>query len=170
MRCQRGEREAWTELVAQWERPLFYYLRRMSPSREEALNLLQDVWVHVFSGLASLREPERLAPWLYVIARRAWTRRFAPAIQEPVATDALLLEVEVVESEENQLDVEGLHLALQQLALRDREVLTLFYLDDLSLVEVAEVLEIPLGTVKSRLGHARSELRARLERMKVNHD
>ena len=169
VRCQRGEREAWAELVSGWERPLFYYLRRMSPTDEEALSLLQDVWVRVFSNLGSLSQPERLAPWLYVIARRTWARRFAVSAREAVSMEDEG-ELEQHEPVEEHGDAEAMHQALGLIALRDREVLTLFYLDDLSLAEVAEVLEIPAGTVKSRLSHARARLRAQLQRMKVKDD
>lgn len=162
LRCQRGEREAWAELVSEWERPLFYYLRRLSTTDDEALGLLQDVWVRVFSDLGSLRRPERLAPWLYVVARRTWARQRTTSAREPASTEPESGS-ELEAPDESFADVEALHAALGSLELRDREVLTLFYLDDLSLTEVAEVLEIPAGTVKSRLSHARARLRARME-------
>ena len=145
LRCQAGERSAWTELVSAWERPLFYYLRRLVPTDEEALNLLQDVWLRVFSSLASLQEPERLAPWLYVIARRTWARQCAVSVREPVSAEDVD-EPALSDPEELHDDARAVHDALGELALRDREVLTLFYLDDLTLAEVAEVLEIPEGT------------------------
>jgi DNA-directed RNA polymerase specialized sigma24 family protein len=69
VRCQLGERAAMVELVRAWERPLLFYVRRLVSGEDEALNVMQEVWLRVFTGLISLRDPGRLAPWLYTIAR-----------------------------------------------------------------------------------------------------
>src|SRR5437764_11306621 len=71
VRCQRGERAAFEELVREWERPLFYYLRRLVKSEADAWDLLQDVWVKVFRSIRTLREPAALAAFLYTVARNA---------------------------------------------------------------------------------------------------
>src|SRR4051812_6424089 len=68
-RCQLGERAALEELVRTWERPLLFYVRRLIPAEADALHVLQDVWLKVFTGLGGLRDPGRLAPWLYSITR-----------------------------------------------------------------------------------------------------
>ena len=171
MRCQRGDRKAWEELVAHWERPLFYYVRRMARSEEDALQILQDTWFRVFSSFPSLTNPARLAPWLYTITRRVVLRYIGEFGDDREAlTDVSTQDMRRDSGGEVDEEAEAVHWGLAQLAPVQREVLVLFYLEDLSLTEMAEVLAIPVGTVKSRLNKARSELKAVLERMEKQDD
>jgi RNA polymerase sigma factor (sigma-70 family) len=170
LRCRRGERAAWEELVAIWERPLLYYLRRMARSEGEAVAWLQDTWVRVFTSLGTLSDPARLAAWLYMIARRVALRNLG-AIAEARGD-----EIDVHDGADpgrdtlRELeDAEAVHWGLDRLAPAQREVLVLFFLEDLSLREIAEVLGIPVGTVKSRLHTARGELRSLLEHTEDRH-
>lgn len=166
MRCQRGDRKAWEELVAHWERPLFYYVRRMARSEEDALQILQDTWLRVFSSLPSLTDPARLAAWLYTITRRVVLRYIGEFGDERLAQADVSAQQDMRRDSGGEVDeeAEAVHWGLAQLAPVQREVLVLFYLEDLSLTEMAEVLAIPVGTVKSRLNKARGELKAVLER------
>jgi RNA polymerase sigma-70 factor (ECF subfamily) len=72
VRCQLGERAALDELVQTWERPLLYYLWRLLPADQDALQVMQEVWIRVLSSIGGLREPDQLAPWLYVLTRRTF--------------------------------------------------------------------------------------------------
>src|SRR5258708_34936721 len=74
VRCQRGDSGAFRELVSQWERPLVYYIRRLLGARGVEWDVLQEVWLRVFRGLAALREPRTLAAGLYLITRLATMR------------------------------------------------------------------------------------------------
>lgn len=164
IRCQRGEPAALAELVRTWERRLFFYVRRMLADEEEAWQVLQEVWVAVLSRIDRLREPGSLPQWLYAIARNtlmshlrgryAERERTAEEGPEPVDEDEPLA---------RYADVERVYAGLARLPLVDREVLTLCFLEDLTIAEIAEVLAIPPGTVKSRLFKARRALRAVLE-------
>jgi len=70
LRCLQGRTDALEEMVRTWERPLFYYIRRLIDSEDEALHVLQQTWVCVLQGLRGLREPRKLPAWLYGIARK----------------------------------------------------------------------------------------------------
>lgn len=171
LRCRRGDRAAWEELVASWERPLFYYLRRMARSEGEAVAWLQDTWVRVFTSLGTLSDPQRLAPWLYTLARRVAQRHLVElAVARVDELDADGAPDPGRDTQRELEDAEAVHWGLGRLAPVQREVLVLFFLEDLSLREIAEVLEIPVGTVKSRLHKARNELRALLERTERPHE
>ncbi|WP_305075870.1 RNA polymerase sigma factor [Microtetraspora sp. AC03309] len=74
VRCQLGERAAFTELVAAWHVPVWTYVRRMLDA-ERADDVAQEIWLAVIRGLPRLRDPGRFAPWLFTIARRAVTDR-----------------------------------------------------------------------------------------------
>jgi len=171
LRCRRGRRDAQEELVRTWEKPLLYYIRRYVDDEHESLQILQETWVKVLRGLRKLREPRRLPAWLYSIARKTALSHLRARYSE----QALFSTGDSIEDcgdDGGTLafeDAEQVHYGLGKLSLLHREVLTLFFLEDLSLEEIAGVLEIPVGTVKSRLYHARRALRTILDGEDPNH-
>lgn len=169
VRCQRGNRAAFEELIAACERRLFVYVRKLVGDEEATWSLLQDVWLHLIRGLPSIRDPRRFRVWIYQVARnvamdhlRHRYGRPAPLVDDPP--------VDAPDPLERFDDLEQVHHGLSRLCLADRDVLTLFFLDDLSIDETAEVLGIPPGTVKSRLFKAKRSLRAVIEQEGASHD
>lgn len=170
LRCQLGESPAFDGLVERWHEPLWLYIRSMCETDDDAAETLQDTWLRILRGLPGLRQPERLRAWLFGIARRALMdrlrRRYARAGETPLTDD-----VGAQGPDEWPDDDVGLmNEELLAMPLVEREVLTLFYLRELPLDEVAAVLDIPVGTVKSRLFRARRMLRERLEQRGLLHD
>lgn len=173
MRCRRRDVAAWDELVERWNDRLLYYLRRLIDHEHDAKNALQEVWLKAFRNIRSLRDSSRLAPWLYTIARRTAMDHFRTEYSRRETQDCELMENQMADEREEQLileNIELVHLGLGQLRIQEREVLTLFFLDDLRIGEIAAVLEIPEGTVKSRLFKARRDLRRVLEMEGHDHD
>jgi RNA polymerase sigma-70 factor (ECF subfamily) len=169
-RCQRRDLAAWDELVDRWNDRLLYYLRRLIDHEQDATNALQDVWLHAFRGIHSLQDRSRLAPWLYTIARRTAMTHYRSKFARRETSN--LNAEEIVDVADEQLTLENaelVHFGLGRLALPEREVLTLFFLDDLTTTEIAALLEIPTGTVKSRLFRARRDLRRVLDE-EAHHD
>lgn len=166
LRCQRGDVEAWDELVLRYNQRLFYYVRRLVDDDDHAAQVLQETWLQVLRGLGALRQADRVAPWLYTIARRAVMSHFRERYSAPASTAEVPLD-QLVDNEPLETaqfeNAELVHFGLSQIGWIEREVLTLFFLEDLSIAEIARVLNIPPGTVKSRLSRARSELRRVLE-------
>lgn len=166
-RCQRRDVAAWDELVQRWSDRLFYYLRRLIDDEQDAANALQDVWLRAIRGIQSLRDGSRLAPWLYTIARRTAMDHFRESYAnlEVSTSDTLANESEDVAATEAEFEnAELVHYGLGQLGLVEREALTLFFLEDLTLKEIAVLLAVPVGTVKSRLFKARRDLRSVIEK------
>jgi RNA polymerase sigma-70 factor (ECF subfamily) len=167
IRCRRGERDAWRELVALWEPRVFYYVRRIVPQESDAWDVLQQTWLGAYQSIGSLTDPRMLPAWLYRIARNKainhrrkrgmLVRELSDLIDEPPADDA----GDALEAFD---DAEAVHRALDELSLSHREVLVLHFLQDLSLEQIAGVLDVPVGTVKSRLHHAKRGLRNVLEK------
>lgn len=161
LRCQRGEAQALADFVRQWEGRLFYYVRRLVPQEADAWDVLQKSWVQVVRDIRRLRDPAALRPWLYRLVRntaishyraaltRQATAEFDGDIEDTSAND------EVVRTE----DAEEVHHALGLLPLPAREVLTLHFLEGMSVEEMAGILDVPIGTVKSRMHHAKHALR-----------
>jgi RNA polymerase sigma-70 factor (ECF subfamily) len=163
VRCQLGEPEAFDDLIARWHGPLWSYIRRVIGQRAEAEDTLQDVWLRVIRGIAHVRDGSRLRGWMFGIARRALMDRLRRQYRLPPAAD-VDAETLVAEPEAGlEADLEALDVALEKMPVTEREVLILFHLQELSLAEIAETLNLPIGTVKSRLFRARRMARALLQ-------
>ena len=165
LRCKRRDRQAWDELIHQWEGRLLYYVRRLVATEADAWDVLQQTWLRAFRGLRTLDDPQRLASWLFQIARctaMSHWRGYYRA-QARMEEDVDLAELTEEDEEDPCADAEQVHLALGRISLAHREVLTLYFLEDLPLQQIAEILGVPLGTVKSRLCYARRALRAVIE-------
>ncbi|MEO3774564.1 sigma-70 family RNA polymerase sigma factor [Micromonospora sp. B9E7] len=160
VRCQLGEREAFAELVQGWHPAVERYVGRMLGGSDD--DVVQEIWLAVFRGLPKLRQPDRFTPWLFAIARRAVMNRLRDAYSrpEPGPIDDLPGDDEA----EEIVNRETLAGALAALPVREREVLFLFYLEDLPLDACAQICAVPVGTVKSRLNRARRLLRNELVR------
>ncbi len=163
IRCQLGERAGFDALVARWHEPMWRYLRRLAGQDDAARDLMQDTWLRVLRGIASLREPAKLRPWLFGIARRVAMDKLRYEYARPAAWD---VELDALAAPEPDLVIEAEVVALDagmaRLPAFEREALTLFYLRELSIDEIAELLGCPVGTIKSRLFRARQSLRREL--------
>jgi len=166
-RAQGGDREAFGLLVEQFQRTVHAICLRRLGNPSEALELTQEVFLHVMRRIGQLREPERFAGWLRQVAVRMAinraTRRVAPASVETGVLEG------ASEHREDPLDelitrerAERLWEAIARLKVIDREALVAFYIQGQSLIEIAERLETPIGTIKRRLHTARKRLKAEL--------
>ena len=172
-RCKGRDVAAWDELVRRWNGRLLYYLRRLIDQESDATSALQDVWLQALRGIHSLRQGSRLAPWLYTIARRMAMNHYRRDYARHEETSHESIEPQTDEADDENLRFENaelIHFGLAQLGVPEREVLTLFFLEDLTIGEIAEVIGIPSGTVKSRLFKARRDLRVVLEREARRHE
>jgi RNA polymerase sigma factor (sigma-70 family) len=165
VRCQLGETDALDDLVAAWHQRLRRYVRTLLPSDEMAGEAVQNIWLRILRGLPALREPHLFPGWAYRIAYRAAMDqlrvKYADALNDPLdpLTDEVGGGANTELEFERQIDAERLHAALTELPVLERNVLSLFYLQELSLVEISGVVDAPVGTVKSRLFRARRLLR-----------
>jgi len=162
-RIAREDRRAVAELYARHQRPLFRYLCQLTPDHGLAEEILQDTIVAVWQGAAGFEGRSSVRTWLFAIARRqahnVLRRRGQPSGDE----DGLgALEDSDPGPEElvlRQSDAEDLQRAIAGLPLIHREVLVLNFVNGLRYDEMAAVLGVPEGTVKSRLSNAKRALR-----------
>ena len=169
-RCRAGDREALEELIRRWERQLFYYVRRLVAHEADAWDVLQQTWARVIKGIGGLHDSEKLAAWLYRVARNtALSHRASLLAQEHwVDRAAQVADLAIAESREGPWSPEEVHRGLDMLSVHHRDALTLFFLQDLSIEEMAGVLGVSEGTVKSRLFYGKRALRESLETIR-NH-
>jgi RNA polymerase sigma-70 factor (ECF subfamily) len=168
-KAQKGDREAFGRLAEQFQRTVYAICLRRLDNPSEALELTQEVFLHVMRRIGQLREPERFAGWLRQMTVRMAinraTRRLAPT-----SVETSVLEGATADRRDDPLDTliareraERLWAGLERLKRIDREALIAFYIQGQSLIEIAEQLEVPIGTVKRRLHTARKRLKADLE-------
>ena len=164
VRCHLGERPAFDELIQRWHEPLWRYVRRLADDEDTANDITQDVWLRVLRGIGRLRDGAKLRPWLFGVARRALMDRLRGRYAAPLVADVDLSTIAAEDaSDDREEELRAMEEEMDRLPVVERETLTLFYLRELSLAEVASVLEVPVGTVKSRLFRARRMLRNELE-------
>jgi RNA polymerase sigma-70 factor (ECF subfamily) len=167
-RAQRGDREAFGALMEQFQPTVYAIALRRLANASDALELTQEVFLHVLRRINQLREPERFAGWLRQVAVRMAinraTRRVAPpSVEAGVLEGAWEPGDEPLDQLISRERAERLWEALGRLKSLDREALDAFYIRGHSLLEIAEMLGVPLGTVKRRLHTARKRLRVELE-------
>jgi RNA polymerase sigma-70 factor (ECF subfamily) len=177
-RCLRGEETAWENLVRTHTRRVYAVCYRFTGSDHEAQDLTQDVFVRVFKTLGSFRSGEgSFSVWLMRLARNLLIDHYRRAKQDR-ATDSIEEQLPVLEEKAaitSRADgllagreaSEILQAGLEKLSPELRETLILRDLEELEYREIAEVLGVPEGTVKSRLNRGRAELARILRRHKV---
>ncbi|MGQ0610906.1 MAG: RNA polymerase sigma factor [Paracoccaceae bacterium] len=158
-----GEGEGWAMLVRRRGPRLYAHARRLSDSHEAAQDIVQDGWIEILRGLPALRAPSAFLPW----ALRIVTRRAAAEVRGQIGRRRLSQELAAEPGPDPDLPAGGdeaaLARAIASLPRDQAATLALFYLEDMRVAEVAVALDVPPGTVKTRLMHARQKLRAILE-------
>ena len=163
LRCQAGEEAALAELIARYSPGLRFFLRKIIGHDAAADDLLQDTWFAAYRQINRLNRPEAVAAWLYRIARDKAYRQVRRR-PEPAAS----LEVDYVEApgeDDDQFTAEeaaGVRAALDKLPAEQREILLLRFIEEMSYEQIAEVINRPVGTVRSRIHYAKAALHAKL--------
>ncbi len=167
LRAQVGDRDALDQLLRAVQMPIYRCVDGIVRDKHMAEDLLQDVLVTICRKLRTLRDPALFRPWCYRIATRAAFRRVkrrrreADMLAEQPPTDpALSPTAHDTASRREQLD--QVILTLDHVPPASRAVLVLHYLESMPLKEVAAVLGLAVGTVKSRLSYGLSVMRRRL--------
>ena len=169
LRAQAGGERAFERLFERYEERLLYYLRRVAGSADVADDAFQEAWLKAYRSIRTLKKPRAFRTWLYRIARNAAMDRLRSAgreipLDDPGAREA----VATAGAEEDATgfdddDVADLHAGLDRIDAIHREVLTLAFLEDLSYEETADVVGVPIGTVRSRIHYGRRALRREIE-------
>jgi RNA polymerase sigma-70 factor (ECF subfamily) len=169
-RAQQGCREAFGELVRQFEPTVFAIAVRRLRNQADAAELTQDVFIQALRKLPQLRQPERFAGWLRRITIRMAINR---AVRRPpeCALDPALFggvrsarqsPLEDLMSTERATEVWG---GLKRLRTLDRQTLVAFYVEGQSLIEMSDRFASPIGTIKRRLHTARNRLKDELSQV-----
>jgi RNA polymerase sigma-70 factor (ECF subfamily) len=163
LRVRDGDEEAFAELFSRWNRRLTAHAFRLTGRADAASDAAQETWLAILRGLDRLDDPARFPGFAHrILTRRCadWTRRVSRQRR------ALAESRGAASGEggaETASDLERVREALARIPVPRRVVVTLHYLHELSVAEIAGILRVPAGTVKSRLHDAREQLRSALE-------
>jgi len=169
-RLRAGDARAFEELVTTHQHRVFGVALRMLGSAAEAEEVAQETFIRAHRSLAEFRGDARLSTWLYTIVSRLCLNRLASGDRRAVrGGEEILLRVADERggpdagAERGELEA-ALHRAIAELPEERRVVIVLRDLEGLSYEEIAQALSLELGTVRSRLHRARTDLRDKLER------
>ena len=167
LRCQVGDPAAFADLIAVMERPLLYYATSLTGNPDAALDVLQDVWLKVVRGIRALKDPGSLKPWIYAITHGVAVDRIRRDYKRDKAEQSQLDDAfNIDEPSFDQEDATAIRDALSRVGVKHREVLVLHFLQDLSILEIANVVGCSEGTVKSRIHYAKRQMKQILEGVK----
>jgi RNA polymerase sigma-70 factor (ECF subfamily) len=140
---------------------LYRYAYRLSGSSADAEDLTQEAFCTAQSTFRQLRDPNRAKPWLFKILRNAFLKRLRDE-KTCIPLDGVGDLAEPVPEALPDVDPEQLQKALNELPEAYRTPIILFYFEDFGYREIAEQMDLPIGTVMSRLSRAKGHLRTRL--------
>lgn len=162
-----GDQAALSRLVARWQPRLLRHAWRLLGDAERAKDMVQEAWVEILRGLTRLDDVAAFPAWTYRIATRRCQREFHRKDREPFEAEGDELEgsAQMPENASGEFAAELSIVmgAIGTLPGPQRATLALFYIDELSVAEIAIATDVPPGTVKTRLMHARRKVRAILE-------
>jgi RNA polymerase sigma-70 factor (ECF subfamily) len=169
-RCRRGDALAWEALVRAYQGRIFGLARHYLRDPEEARDVAQEIFIRIYQRLDTFQGDAKFVPWMLSLARNCCIDRLrrnkvrtpehsVPVEDEPhIAAEGPTVEDQVATGEKHTL----LYAALENMSDTNREIILLKEIQGLKIEEIATMLAVPVGTVKSRSNRARSDLARRI--------
>lgn len=154
-------------VLKQYERPIYWHIRRMVVSHEDAQDVMQETFIRVYQGLNKLRKKEMLKVWVYRIATNECLRHLTKVRERTMAElsedDLLVRRLEASEHVDWE-DVEGVRLqkAILRLSQQERTVFNMRYYDEMSYEEISQVTGSTVATLKVAFHHAKEKVKQEL--------
>jgi RNA polymerase sigma-70 factor (ECF subfamily) len=173
---KKGDRKSFDMLVKKYANQIFNLALRLSGNMDMAQDITQEAFINAYTGIKNFQEKSSFSSWLYRIAVNCWKnrvryekRRFFSkhiSIDEMIETEEKSIKREVISTDcdiENEIETkvksEEIQGVLNSLNYESRVIIVLRDILEKEYEEIAEILKIPIGTVKSRLSRARQELK-----------
>jgi RNA polymerase sigma-70 factor (ECF subfamily) len=163
LRCQLRDRDALTELIQQYERPLRYFVDNLLGNVSTVEEVLQETWLAVIRRIHTLKNPEAFSAWLYRIARNKAYQELRRKKQLSKLDENLSVTDEKGNDAFTCEDAEKVRSSLTKLRPEHKEVLILRFLEQMSYQDIAEILACSPGTVRSRIYYAKAALKKEME-------
>jgi RNA polymerase sigma-70 factor (ECF subfamily) len=176
-RCKDGEMGSFDELVAHFEKRVFNFAYQITGTYDDAWDVAQEAFVRVFNSIGTFRGDANFSTWVYRIItnvfldeRKKAKRHRQTSLDEYIELEENSVTRQIVDEKptpdvvaEQKEKNRALHDAINSLPDYQRVIVTLFHLHNRSYEEIAEILQLPIGTVKSRLNRARLALGEKLK-------
>jgi RNA polymerase sigma-70 factor (ECF subfamily) len=176
-RCKRGEKGAFDDLIRRYEKKVYNFAFRLCGNYDEANDVASDTFVRVYNALHNFRGDSSFITWLFRITtnvyldeRKRKKSRPHQSLEEMVELEETTVVRQIedpnptpAERVEKQESMNLLQDAINSLPDYQRMMIVMYHTENRSYEEIAEALEMPIGTVKSRLNRARLSLREKLE-------
>ena len=159
--AQGGNVRAFELLYKHYNRLLQRFAFRLSGDEQLAHDAVQEAWLTIAKSLGKLKDPRGFRVWVYKTVRWRVTDQFRRKGDFAEALEDSHMSIDY-DADKITVTPDQLENHINRLSPDDHHTFTLFYLNELSLLEIAEVLDIPAGTVKSRLNRARKTLRKQI--------
>ncbi len=159
--AMEGDRAAFDRLYRRWHARLLRHAHRLIGHSEDARDVMQEVAMALVKNIHRLREPEQFGPWAYTIVRNRSASFIKRTVREREIKTEAAAEAETTGAGAGPTDTrsDDLTALIATLGPTDREVLSAYYVDGMSVAEIAACLALAPGTVKSRLHTARTHLK-----------
>ncbi len=162
---QGGDTEIFGALIERYEQKMIRYAKKFLFDDTNATDLVQDVFIKAYEHIDSFDSAKKFSPWLYRIAHNCFINEIKRKLHEPLLVfdmDVFFPGVPTGSPEEKAIEKElqvALDACINDMEQKYREVLILFYYEELSYAEISEVLRIPVATVGMRISRAKKALR-----------
>lgn len=163
LRCQIGDKEAFTELIERYGRALHYFISRLMDNGEIAEDIYQDTWLAVVRRIHSLKQADAFPAWLYRIARNKVYEQFRKREVFISPDEKTIVQNNIGDETFSAEDAAKIHKALKKLNPVHKEVLMLRFLEQMPYDQIAMVSGCNVGTVKSRIYYAKLALKKEME-------
>lgn len=162
--ARTGDRRAFGLLAERWHGKLVGHAWRLTGDPDMARDAAQGAWVEIVRGLHRLADERAFPAWAYRIVSRRCAKQIGAAVRRRELEAKVTAEPQAdAAGPEEAIDSARLRSAIARLPVEQRSAIALFYLEEMSVAEVAVALDVPTGTVKTRLMHARRKLRDAME-------
>ena len=167
-RVAAGDRNAFSELYRRLQRPLFGYLMKLVREREMVEDVLNETMMEVWRQAGRFEGRASVNTWVFSIAHHRAVSRLRKKRETPLDEEqAAAIEDEAPTPDENAISGDMSRLIgtlMEQLSFEHREILHLAYYQEFSVQEIADALDLPANTVKTRMFYARQRLKVLLEK------
>ncbi len=164
LRCQIGDKDAFTELIERYQAPLRYFISRLSANPETAEDIFQDTWLTVIRRIHTLKKIDAFSTWLYRIARNKVYQQFRKKRKLSELNGSIAVPNDTENDVFSTEDAAKIHRCLKELLPEYKEVLMLRFLEQMSYEQISQVINCRLGTVKSRIHYAKLALKKEMEK------
>ncbi len=161
LQAQAGNRDSFEMLVKLWEKPFFSYARAYLGSETAAWDSVQETWLVIIRKLNSLSHPAKFKSWAFRILTNKCADHFRKISKERKIEQAFVKEMN--HEDAGNLKNEALQKAMRQLTSEQKTLVLLRFNQNMSIFEISKTLDIPEGTVKSRLHRTLNELKLSIQ-------